>query len=1555
MRAAHVCMRACTLARSHRGGDGTRGTVAPSMVEERRGSNQGPGPDVTLPPGAARRPAHPPRDEVAETRPPTVGPTMDETRVGGPTAFITETRARSAMAFTAETRHSGAVGFVDAGAEPAVPVGGRIGRFVVLRELGRGAMGVVYAAYDEELDRKVAIKLLHAGRGADASQGHAMLLREAQAMARLAHPNVVAVHEVGVLDGAVFVAMEHVAGVDLQRWLAAARRPWRDVLAVLRQAGEGLVAAHREGLVHRDFKPSNVLVGDDGRVRVADFGLAARRSGEDRGPLPSVTALTETLSGEGALIGTPVYMAPELLRGAPATPHSDQYAYCVALHEALVGARPFQADDLRTLALVVERRELPTTSPRADLPAWLYAAIRRGLAKAPGDRWPSLAALVELLARDPGAERLQRRRRALQILGAIAATAAIVATMVIAYGALRRHAAEQQAQARLAGLREQIAALRARGETDEAARLLQTFVTLPEHRGTAVIARAHLEWAAAQSDHTAAVDAYASAYIAAQTPADGQAALLGLIHRLSAGGQVAEAAAALAVLEREAPDHAAAPELQGVRLAAALARRDLPAAVAALASGDPGGWSPVLEDLSHVTELDATRLGPADLSTCGEELGHLTPVDFDGDGVTEVIAWADGGELHVLRREPGLAPLRTIAVGPARGARAVAPVVAGEPLIVASHAVAGTEKFELSLLTAAADGTTRTIDAWQDSRVFHPLTLDFDGDGQRELYIGTEAYARKLWRMERTTDGSWSRRTAHRPTETVRSDLVAVVAADFEGDGRPELVVAAGPWRAYDVRVYRPTPTGELDQVTRRSFGAFTQMRALRVGDRDVVAFIKTDAQIAPDRFPADAPLGEPAGLYVIGLGAAGIEVLGHMPQNPESGPRRHLYGLYAGDLDGDARDELVVEVHGQSLALLRWRAGQPLEPLVIAGLRPLMVDDLDGDGTAEIVAAVHGEPGRLLVLGAGDATLRPLPSASSDLRAVPAGITDPAIAAAWTRAEHLVAIGLPRRTAGELAAIARLAGPVAPDMLLRTGELYAAVGEDALAAEHFVAAATRPDIAPAALAGAAQARLRLGEFAAAEALTRQRLDAVAAGERAAVEAELAALAGVTAARPEQVLTFTRPLDGRWRFADPVALRRSLARGELSVWASPTAVAAEYPLMWDGGPAALEVELETDVIEWGAQIAVEVVDTDDRPWLAVSVGGFGASSAPRTHVFAGDREDRGFAVATAPRIRGRFAVVPAFDTAIQELEVDGSTRRRVWRTPAPRPPPGPLRLRVTTKLIEPGYVAHAWIRRIRLEGLTAGGSPGPEDADHGAARSLVEGDPAAAAAALASAAPDSLRAVWRIEALLGLGDVAAATRAMTALLASAPTTGPVYMALYQRLRRGDPLALLAARAAFGPRMIDLLLEPGNQLAVRPGDVEAVLAGLPATSPTRSPDDPEALQRLVLTEFTRGAAHELAGQLPSARAELTAALARIAPDRPFELRDALRTRLLERLLAVAVAMGDREAAMQWARARVDDSETPYLVLERMQGDPAVMALLGADTLSTLAAEVRASRP
>ena len=236
--------------------------------------------------------------------------------------------------------------------------GARIGRYVVIESVGSGAMGVVYGAYDPELDRKIALKLLKPGQGAK-EKARARLLREAQAMARLAHPNVVAVHDVGVFEDQVFLAMEFLGGGTIKSWLGDKPRSWREILAVFIAAGRGLVAAHAAGIVHRDYKPDNVLLDKEGRPRVVDFGIARQAEqvegavdddgdGEDaRGDL--VKTLREgggapaallTLTKTGAVVGTPAYMAPEQFMGERGDDRSDQFSFCVALYEALYGERP---------------------------------------------------------------------------------------------------------------------------------------------------------------------------------------------------------------------------------------------------------------------------------------------------------------------------------------------------------------------------------------------------------------------------------------------------------------------------------------------------------------------------------------------------------------------------------------------------------------------------------------------------------------------------------------------------------------------------------------------------------------------------------------------------------------------------------------------------------------------------------------------------------------------------------------------------------------------------------------------------------------------------------------------------------------------------------------------------------------------------------------------------------------------------------------------------------------------------------------------------------------
>ena len=279
----------------------------------------------------------------------------------------------------------------------------RVGRYVISHQIGAGGMGIVYAAHDPELDRPVAVKLL---RSDSDPRLRERLRREAQAMAQLDHPNVVAVYDVGVFEDRMFIAMEYVAGDTLARWLAVPRAQ-REILDVYCAAGRGLAAAHAAGIVHRDFKPENVLIGDDGRVRVSDFGLARTSGGTDEprglasadgiavGPELGVPGM---LTAPGTLLGTPNYIAPELYRGAEADARSDQFSYCVALFTALYGERPY--DGKAIAAVAAGEPGGPPREPQRQrrMPRRIRAAIRRGLSLDPSERFASLDALLAELA-----------------------------------------------------------------------------------------------------------------------------------------------------------------------------------------------------------------------------------------------------------------------------------------------------------------------------------------------------------------------------------------------------------------------------------------------------------------------------------------------------------------------------------------------------------------------------------------------------------------------------------------------------------------------------------------------------------------------------------------------------------------------------------------------------------------------------------------------------------------------------------------------------------------------------------------------------------------------------------------------------------------------------------------------------------------------------------------------------------------------------------------------------------------------------------------------------
>ncbi len=323
--------------------------------------------------------------------------------------------------------------------QPRKPV--KVGRYVLLERIGYGGMGDVFAAYDQRLDRKVALKLVRPAVAAARSDADERLLREAQSLAQLSHPNVVQVYEVGAYDGRVFLAMEFVRGHSLGEWMVREsvhrNRDWRRILRVLINAGRGVAAAHRAGIMHRDFKPGNILVGSDDHVRVVDFGLARadgimssdmlptlddRGDGQGPGPEEFADSLLSTtgassrpgarLTMTGTIMGTPAYMAPEQLEGLPGTRRSDQFSFCVTVFEALYGYRPFDGSDMAALRLTMERDPVPPPPSDSKVPRRIWQALARGLSIEPENRYLNMEELLSALDRDPS-----RPRR----LGALAA------------------------------------------------------------------------------------------------------------------------------------------------------------------------------------------------------------------------------------------------------------------------------------------------------------------------------------------------------------------------------------------------------------------------------------------------------------------------------------------------------------------------------------------------------------------------------------------------------------------------------------------------------------------------------------------------------------------------------------------------------------------------------------------------------------------------------------------------------------------------------------------------------------------------------------------------------------------------------------------------------------------------------------------------------------------------------------------------------------------------------------------------------------------------------
>jgi len=1452
---------------------------------------------------------------------------------------LTNTPATKSLSPTEASRLL-ALPFVDAPAQ--------IGRYRVLGRLGSGGMGVVYAAYDPELGRKVAIKLIHDERGAAPQRRQELLLREAKAQARLIHPNIVAIHDVGVQDGQVYVAMEFVAGRTMRAWWREHQPEWHEVLAAMIQAGRGLVAAHEAGLVHRDIKPDNLLIGDDGRVRVADFGIARF----DASALEPVAGLVDErgftmLGDDSRVLGTPSYMSPEQHAGRQVGPHSDQFSFCVTLWEGLYGRRPFVGEAHELSAIMSAGRPARPAAASAP-PAWLERAVLRGLAPRPEDRWPSMQTLLDHAAPD-----LRRSRQRVRM---VASALTVVGLVLLVIGgralqaSLARREAERAAAQRLVTLDASMSKMLAEGQREDAEQALRAFVHEPALRDTSAAIDAWLLWA----DHMESIDelaaAQAAAAIAYTELPEGDprepAVVLRIARQFRARWKFHELSALCEQAALRWPTLTASPEWVALRADAALARGDLDGLLAAV---ETGAAAHQYEAIAPVVRALATARCPV----AGDMVARVT--DWSGEAGPEVVLVPRDDirrEASLRRMDASLTPIGPDLKGVAFEANSLhyLPLVpvAGGPAYLVGHVTDPVKEVRLYEL---GDGPVRPVFSWRDDRPESSVAADLDGDGVRELYVGTATYSRRLYRIERDAQGQWQRQSAHPPTDAAGSDINGLVAGDFDGDGRTELAAAVGAWKAYDVRIFEAGADGELQLAVRQRFGHVRTMAAIRGADgTTLLALAKDDTAKNKTAWAPNEPQGEAAGLHIVRRQGDALVKLAYLPWPAPDGEEetQHALHLAVGDFDGDGIQDLAAQLgiyrpFARTL-LVRQLADGNFVGVTLGAILAQVAGNFDDDPADELLVSInHGAASETCVLGVAGPPLAP--HVAPIATAMVPTLADPILASVWRRAENLAGFGLFAEAAHALEDRVTLAADDADRRAVRrrAAELFEAAGDAEAAGLRFEALGTEGDAEATLRAVTNYERgLKMTDALRVAQTGLQLADpgAPGANELRAANDRLTELAQ-RSARIE--LQFDGPLAPPWQVHEPLALRVDPIDGGLLVEASADmAELATLPIELTGEPLTIEFELDVERAEWGSSLSVRIMPTDEGIGVAeLQVKASGGGGYLRRHdtfgppgwTFADINTD---SPSERSEHRLRATLLPAHGRVI--LEESGSrpySDAPEWQ-PSLVPGPYVLELRSTAYEDFGGRQLRARVRRIALVGARITQGSGPASVRERLAADLVAGRWHAAIAAGADE-PGIVR-LWRGTALAELGRVDDAITAFASVDLKDPE---IHRSLRQLLQTPRRLAMFAMllRAALGPRYPPLLLA---SLAASSDDSDSELTALRLAATA----DLEGLQFAASDRETRAelwairaSARASVGALEAAERDLAAAAA------VFEAWLSARGERQEPRLAtielrraeIAARRGLVEAALAAAERAMTRATERERMAERLRLSPALAQL------------------